>query len=237
MPQVEKSRNDKVKVTRRDQVKVTHPITTAVYTQLLMTLCIALVRLYAVDRNESWLDTAEKGADYLINVRDKGRSASKLVHDHWLLYALNELYRLRSKPSYLRHSLLIAEAITGLQNRRPGFPDHLGSYYRPPRSAPTATRSEGLLAAYHLARDFGQRSRARGILKAIGLGIGFQLQTQFQAESVLYLEDPSRCLGGFRKSLTNFEIRIDYVQHNISALLALYRLLDAEGRNGLGEEE
>ena len=41
MPQVEKSRNDKVKVTRRDQVKVTHPITTAVYTQLLMTLCIA----------------------------------------------------------------------------------------------------------------------------------------------------------------------------------------------------
>ena len=36
LPQVEKSRNDKVKVTRRDQVKVTHPITTAVYTQLLM---------------------------------------------------------------------------------------------------------------------------------------------------------------------------------------------------------
>ena len=29
-----------IKVTRRDQVKVTHPITTAVYTQLLMTLCI-----------------------------------------------------------------------------------------------------------------------------------------------------------------------------------------------------
>ena len=28
-------------MTRRDQVKVTHPITTAVYTQLLMTLCIA----------------------------------------------------------------------------------------------------------------------------------------------------------------------------------------------------
>ena len=40
LPQVEKSRNDKVKVTRRDQVKVTHLVTTAVYTQLLMTLCI-----------------------------------------------------------------------------------------------------------------------------------------------------------------------------------------------------
>ena len=42
LPQVEKSRNDKVKVTRRNQVKVTHPITTAVYTQLLITLCIVL---------------------------------------------------------------------------------------------------------------------------------------------------------------------------------------------------
>ena len=41
------SRNDKVKVTRRDQVKVTHPITTAVYTQLLMTLCIALEQTHA----------------------------------------------------------------------------------------------------------------------------------------------------------------------------------------------
>ena len=33
-------------MTRRDQVKVTHPITTAVYTQLLMTLCIAVLSVF-----------------------------------------------------------------------------------------------------------------------------------------------------------------------------------------------
>ena len=73
-------------------------------------------------------------------------------------------------------------------------------------------------------------------MKAAVLGISFQLQTQFRPESVLYLKDPERSLGGFHRSLTNFEIRIDYVQHNISALLALYRILEAEGKEAIGEE-
>ena len=50
----------------------------------------------------------------------------------------------------------------------------------------------------------------------------------------MYLNDPQRSLGGFRRSLTNFEIRIDYVQHNISALVALYRIFEAEGRDLIG---
>ncbi len=198
---------------------------------------LALVRFYALDRDESWLDTAEKNANYLINVRDRGCQTSRLIHDHWLLYALNELYRFRPKPLYLKHSMRIAQAIMGRQNRNPDIPDHLGSYYRSPRSTPTATRLEGLLAAYQLARDFGSQSEARAILKAIGLGIAFQLQTQFQPESVLYLEDPERSLGGFRRSLTDFEIRIDYVQHNISALVAFYRLLESKGMNALQAEK
>ena len=57
LPQVEKSRNDKLKVTRRDQVKVTHPITTAVYTQLLMTLCITILQRQETDRYFAFLDS------------------------------------------------------------------------------------------------------------------------------------------------------------------------------------
>jgi len=33
-------------------------------------------------------------------------------------------------------------------------------------------------------------------LKAMELGIAFQLQTQFRPESVMYLSDPQRSLGG-----------------------------------------
>ncbi|MCZ6879035.1 MAG: hypothetical protein O7G29_12920 [Acidobacteria bacterium] len=186
---------------------------------------LALVRIYAQDPDQGWLDTAEKGAQYLINVRDAGLSVGEVTHDHWLLYALNELYRHRPDPLYLNHAMRIAQTIVLAQNRDPEFQDWLGSYYRPPRSTPTATRSEGLCATYQLARDFETSLSAPDILESMELGIAFQLQTQFRPESVLYVRDPQRSLGGFHYSLTNFRIRIDYVQHNISSLLCTAQAL------------
>lgn len=53
-------------------------------------------------------------------------------------------------------------------------------------------------------------------------GLRFQLQTQFLPEKRLYLEDLSLVLGGFHTSLTNFEVWVDYVQHNICSLLCAY---------------
>ena len=186
---------------------------------------LALLRVHALQPSDPWLDAAEKGARYLIEVRDRDLPISRLAHDHWLLYALNELYRLRPDPLYLEHARRITNAILRHQNRRPQYRDWLGSYYRPPRSTPTATRTEGLAAVYRLERDFGDPEKAERILAAIRLGLRFQLQTQFQPESVLYLRDPQRSLGAFHRSLSSFEIRIDYVQHNISSLLSLWHIL------------
>lgn len=61
-------------------------------------------------------------------------------------------------------------------------------------------------------------------MKACRIAVAFQLQSQFRAESAMYLPHPQRVIGGFRRSLTNFEIRIDYVQHNISSILSLYNI-------------
>jgi hypothetical protein len=40
----------------------------------------------------------------------------------------------------------------------------------------------------------------------------------------MYFDDPQRVIGAFRESLTSPVVRIDTVQHNISALLSLYRV-------------
>jgi len=187
---------------------------------------LALVRLYALDSNEAWLGIAEKGADYLINIRDKEIPTERLLHDHWLLYALNELYRYRPKNDYLNHALRIVESILKKQNRNPEYQDYLGSYYRPPRSAPTATRSEGLAAAYGLVRDFVEDpDRIKAIEEAIRLGVVFQIKLQYLPETSMYMEDPQRCLGAIRGSYTNFETRIDYSQHTISSLIGYYLIL------------
>jgi hypothetical protein len=190
---------------------------------------LALDRIYAVDPDEGWLDTAEQGALYLINVRDGGLADDQLDHDHWLLYALNDLYRHRPNPIYLEHAMRIAGAIVATQQIAPSDPDWAGGYLtasdtRGPRSTPTAIRTEGLSAAYLLARDFGKPAQADAIRTALRRGVAFQLQTQYRPESVLYFKNPRRALGGFHGSLVTSEIRIDYVQHNISSLLALHRI-------------
>lgn len=185
----------------------------------------ALTRLHELDGDATWLDAAQRGARWLIEVRDGDLADDELSHDHWLLYALNELHRQSPDPIVIEHALRLARVISSSQNRRPDFPDWRGSYYRPPRSTPTATRSEGLCAAYALATREGRNEEAAEILEAARLGVDFQLQLQFRPESTLYLPDPMRALGGFPRSLTDFGIRIDYVQHNLSSMLALRRLL------------
>jgi hypothetical protein len=190
---------------------------------------LALLRLNALDQDPNWLDVAERGARWLIQVRDGGLADHQLAHDHWLLYALNELYRVRPDPLYLDHAMRIAGAIVMSQRVDHEQPDWAGSYRSGPadelpRSTPAATRSEGLLAAYLLARDYVGPDSAAPIMEAIRRGTAFQLRNQLRPESVMHLPDPSQALGAFKRGLYDAESRIDYAQHSISSLLALYRL-------------
>ena len=186
----------------------------------------ALTRIYGIDPLAIWLEAAAKGARYRIRHGTWPWTWS-INHDHWFLYALNDLYRIKPDASYLNHALRISHAITRSQNRKPEYPDWLGGWFDSPGSTPAATRTEGLCAAYRLARDFNKPRDAETILKAIRLGVAFELQTQFRPESVMYLDNPVRALGGFHASLTDYTVRIDYTQHNVSALLGYYRILDA----------
>jgi hypothetical protein len=171
---------------------------------------------------------AKRGAIYLITVRDGKRPDSELPHDHWLLYGLNELCRFRPDPLYVDHSRRIADIIMSRQNRNSRYPDWDGGYYIPPGSTPTATRTEGLCAAYSLMKEIGDTDTLTGYIPAIRKGIAFQLATQVTEENACYFADPQRSMGGFRKSLTDNEIRIDYVQHNLSALMGYLRILGEE---------
>lgn len=185
----------------------------------------ALLRLHTLDPQESWLATAERGAHYLIHVRDGGLPPERVTPDHWLLYALNELHRARPDPLYLDHAQRIARAIAGGQSRNPYPPERTGSYGRGAHSTPAAARTEGLVAAYRLARHFGRREDLLLVRSAIALGVGFQLQTQLLPEQAMYVANPRRALGAFHQSLTDYEVRIDYVQHNLSGILGLRRVL------------
>ncbi len=185
----------------------------------------ALANLYLLDGNEEWLRAAQNGARWLANDRIAGKAPGDVTHDHWLLLGLDVIQHISPDPVYYDASMAIANAIIQSQNIDPEYPDWFGGFYRPPSSTSNATRTEGLMAAYRVAHDFGTPEQAERILQAAKNSISFQLATQFYPESAMYLTDPQRVLGGFHRDLTNFEIRNDYVQHNISAILALLRAL------------
>ncbi len=193
---------------------------------------LALTRLYELDQDERWLEVSERAAQYLIAKR-KDHSLNELVHDHWLMIALERLYRHRPNIKYAEEVFRLAEAIILAQrdgvHRRSKRPEWLGSYYTPPRSTPTAIRSEGLVAAYHLAVKLKREDMAEKALRALRLAAGFQLRTQFSRQAAASYSRPDRLTGGFAASLEDPSVRIDYVQHNISAILGLYEILKAQG--------
>lgn len=186
----------------------------------------ALTKIHGIDPNAQWLGAAERGARYRIR-HGRWPWSWTISHDHWFLYALNELHRIRPDASYLDNALRISQSMISGQNRKSDHPDWVGGWFDDPGSTPAATRIEGLCAAYRLARDFNKPREAAAMREAIRLGASFGLQTQFRPESIMYLDDPARARGGFHDSLTDFTVRIDYVQHNVSALLGYYRILEA----------
>ena len=158
---------------------------------------LALLRLHRIDPNKTWVDAAERNARYLITVRDKKLEDLELPPDHWLLYGLNELYRLRKKPLYLDHARRIALAICRKQIRTHKQRDLIGGYLPfPPRATPAATRTEGLGAAWMLLHEFGNPDDAATVKQALRLGIRFLLQIQFHKESAANMPNPAAASAG-----------------------------------------
>jgi len=192
---------------------------------------LALTRLYKIDKNEKWLDIAEDTAQYLINIRDKGKTYDNIAADHWLLYALNDLYRYRKNDLYLEHSFFIAEAIMRKQITENDTEQSflIGSYEtasgKPMGSTPVACRSEGLGATYRLAKSYNYDELASKILYSIKLGVQYQLQMQLRPESVMYFTKKRLALGAVHASLRKYQLQNDYTQHNISSFISLYHIL------------
>jgi len=186
---------------------------------------LALMRIHRLDPRSKWLDGASRAALYLITVRDKELKEQDLPHDHWLLYGLEELYRQRKDPVFLEHVLRVSAGIIRAQNRNSVFPDWNGGFSNDPRSTPASTRMEGLGAAFRMASGAGMSNEADKILESLMLGTSFVLNNQIGPSWAMYMKDPKASLGGIRENLTRFDIRIDYVQHALSAFLSTAKIL------------
>ena len=149
-----------------------------------------------------------------------------LPPDAWLMQALEALYNIGREKRYADHTLALAAAIIAEQYTDADPDGYAGGFGPgPPRVTPAASRAEGLVAAYRLARSTGD-ARASSIVASLKASARFQLTQQFTSENNASARNPARAAGGFFEGSTEQWVRIDFVQHNISSLLGIAATLN-----------
>ena len=185
-------------------------------------LGLARIGKLGLDEDGSFRAAAHRGARYLIESR---RGKDRLPPDAWLIQALDVLYDDRPDPSYVEHALAISHLMLADQYGEGAPPAYVGSFGPEPiRSTRTTARVEGIVSAYRLAAKAGDE-RAPGLLTAMLRTVPQLLQLQYTPDNSHFLARPGLALGGMRGGLDDAEIRIDYVQHHISAMLGIRSLL------------
>ena len=183
----------------------------------------ALTRYARTDNNPLWLHTAAYASVFLAQQHDEVLVQHSASPDHWLLKALGELLLVDPNPvllSYLRRNATqIADSLckrssVAIEEWRQ-------------RSAPVATRAEALAAAIYLELQSDPNSDISNALAALEQAMSFCLDLQLGPNKTIYLPNPLQALGGVRRSLVDWRIRIDYVQHTLSAALRLMKIYEA----------
>lgn len=186
---------------------------------------LGLVRLYQVDPQPAWLEAAKKGAAYLIDVRDAKDDEDHQIHDHWLSYALEDLYRLTKNEVYAQHAFKIARAILRKEGKPATVkaPDYVATFYAQGETTPTSTRLEALAADLELSRFMGKDA---GWIEPSAMELAtFEKSQQFDDDRSYFVARPDKARGGVRESLLVNDVRIDYVQHAMSGWLHFARFL------------
>ncbi len=114
------------------------------------------------------------------------------------------------------------------------YPDLRGRFYNskrpdygPPHASSTGAYLEGLSEAYRMAREAGDTGRARRYETALLRGARDLLQLEFADDvDMFYVSKRAPVQGGLRTEVYDNEIRVDNVQHALSAVQRMLQVLE-----------
>lgn len=190
---------------------------------------LGLLMLYEKDPAQRWLQAAANAIAYLARLRADKRQVEA---DHWALLATAKLLPLYDRcqqplpeSEILTHAIRICESILVHRSRYSKNTLEHGCLTDDGRTTPTAIRLEGLLAAHRFlpAEHRVLRERIRVTAQE---GIAFLIRSQIPSGKYAggipraihpLPENHPRFDRSFNERAT--EVRIDYVQHALSAML------------------
>ena len=170
---------------------------------------LGLLSLYDLDPSPEWLTASDKALSYLAAKR---ANLTDVPPDHWALLATAKLLPYcennacaASRDKLIRHAEQICRSILVEQHQNGSF-DYFG------KTTPTATRMEGLLASLEFLQNGPLREE---VISAVRRGIIFLVSAQIT--SGWYAGGIPGAVFAPSRETTN--VRIDYVQHSLSAWL------------------
>ena len=195
---------------------------------------LGLLMLHEADPRHEWLNGAAKAIAYLANSR---QGSQEVPIDHWALIATARLLPLYAKHTIpvprkrvIAHAVQIVNTILANAAQHPADSPLHGCMTTDGRTTPTATQLEGLLTALTFLPP-EHHALAQRIHTRVTPAIRFLLRAQIRTG--LYAGGVPRAIAPLphnhpkhSRSFNNrsTEIRIDYVQHALSAWL-LYQQL------------
>jgi len=205
---------------------------------------LGLISLYELDHRRGWLDAAGKALSFLARSRTRLRIA-EMPPDHWALIATARFLPYcrqgdcaASRTELVEHAAHICDRFLREQIGDAADTRLIGGFDAGGRTAPSATRLEGLLAALEFLPDdaTGRRGDIEG---AVEQGIAFLLRSQITTGP--YAGGMPGTVSGvgsimFQADPRASDIRIDYVQHALSAWLRYQAMFSGSAANGIGGE-
>lgn len=188
---------------------------------------LGLVMLHEQKASPRHFAAAVKTLDYLAKRR---KDKQHVPADHWALLATARILAappVESVPvpreRLLDHAAQICTSILSTQVARPDAPQYDGGFDTQGRTCPTATRLEGLLAARNALPP--DHELIQKIDDATERGIAFLLRAQIKdgphkggfTRATALLPEHVPGASSFNRRAT--EIRVDYVQHALCAMI------------------
>ena len=183
---------------------------------------LGLIALYEADHSSQWLVAAAKALSHLAKIRI---GASTVPADHWALIAtarllpyIDRVHPAVSRDELVRHAIQICNSILRDQFKGSAPIGLDGAFDPEGRTAPAATRLEGLLAAMEFLPEGELRAKVE---RSADRGVAFLLRAQIVSGTQV---------GGLPGAIVtrahdSSAIRIDYVQHALCAWLRYEKLL------------
>src|SRR5262249_49787071 len=135
----------------------------------------------------------------------------------WLMQAFSQWWQVTGQKHFADMVFEIGDWLLGYQQDKTGgfINDHQPET---PRYT-TAVYLEGITAAFNVAASLGDRKRSQTYFDSFERGLRFLDRLIIQERDAAILPNLDYALGGLRRGIYYSEIRTDFVQHSLSAII------------------